>query len=89
MSMKVRCAILNGVIGSDMSFKPLVQVASLRNVDGNPLTVVGLPGINVISRQCLKGSFQRINLVGVLLSGLPGPVDESRRGFLGLPVAAK
>jgi hypothetical protein len=87
--MEVGGAILNGVIGSDMPFKSLVQVASLCNVDGNPLAIFGLPGVNIVSRQGLKGSFQGVNLVCVILSRLPGPVDESRSGFLGLPVAAK
>src|SRR5262249_31286712 len=89
MGMKMRRSTLNGVIQMHMALKPLVQIASLCNVDRDPGSIFGLPGIDVISGQGLEIRIQRIDLVGVLLSRLPRPVDEGRRRTLRLPVTTK
>lgn len=73
--MEVRRAVLNGIVTPDLAFEPLVQVASLRDVDWNPLAILGLPGINVVTRQRPEGGFHREDLVRVLTARLAGPVD--------------
>jgi hypothetical protein len=82
MDMDVRRAIGHGVIQRHVTFKPLMHVPRLRNVDGNPTAVLGLFGVNEIARQGLESSIDEINLVLILLTGLPGPIDEwGRRAF--------
>lgn len=51
MSMEMRCAISNGVLQTHMPLKPLVQIASLRNIDRNPTPFRVLFGIDKIARQ--------------------------------------
>jgi len=80
--MKVRRAVLNGVSYPHVPLEPLVQIASLRNVDRDPSPIFGLSGIDVVSWQSLKRSLQRENLVGILLSGLTRPPNQIRRGCL-------
>jgi hypothetical protein len=85
----MRRSILNSVIQMHMPFQPLVQISSLCNVDRDPGSIFGLPGVDVISGQGLEIRIQRIDLVGVLLPRLPRPVDEGRRRTLRLPVMTK
>jgi hypothetical protein len=49
MDMDMRSAIRNGVIQRHATLKSLVQIPGLSNVDGNPTTILGLSGINVIA----------------------------------------
>ena len=89
MGMKMGRAVLNGVIQMNMALQPLVQIASLRNVNRNPRSILCLSGVDVISGQWLKSGIQRVDFVGILLSRLPWPVDQGRRGTLRLPVMTK
>lgn len=89
MGMQVRGALLDGIIHSHIALQPLVQISRLRNVDRDPGPIFGLTSIDVVSGQGLERSVQRVNLVGILLSGLTGPVDRGRRHTLRLPVATK
>ena len=79
MGMEMRCALGNGVVHIHVPLEPLVQIASLRNVDGNPTAILSLTGIDVHAGQWLESSVQGINLVLIRLAGLPGPVDRSGR----------
>jgi hypothetical protein len=76
MDMDVCRAMGHGVIQRHVALKPLVHVPSLRNVDGDPTAVLGLFGVNEIARHGLESSIDGINLVLILLTGLPGPIDE-------------
>ena len=49
MDMDVGSAIRNGVSQRHVTLKSLVQISSLSHIDGNPTTVLGLFGINVIA----------------------------------------
>ena len=86
VSMKVGGAVLDDIIQPNMPFEPLVQVASLRNVDRDPSPILGLLRIDVIAGQRLEGSIKRMDFVLILLSGLPRPTNQCRRDFLGMPV---
>ncbi len=68
MGMEMGCALLQGVLQRHVPFQPLTQIAGLSDVDGNPTPVLGLSGINEIAGRCLKGSVQRVNRVGIVLS---------------------
>jgi len=68
MGMEMGCALLHGILRRDVPFQPLTQIAGLSDVDGNPTPVVGLSGINENAGRSLKGSVQRVNCVGVVLS---------------------
>ena len=89
MGVQVCGAVLNGIIHPHVPLEPLMQAAGLRDVDRNPGPVLGLSGVDVIPGQWLEGSIQGKNLVGILLSGLSWPVDQSRSGGLRLPVMTK
>jgi hypothetical protein len=82
MDMDMRSAIRNGVIQRHVTLKSLVQISSLSNIDGNPTTVLGLFGINVIAGQRSEGCIKGMNLVLILLAGLPRPTDQWRRPTL-------
>ena len=72
----MRSAIRNGVTRRHATLKSLVQISRLSNVDGNPTTVLGLFGINVIAWQRPESSVNGMNLVLIPLAGLPEPTDE-------------
>jgi hypothetical protein len=72
-----------------MTFEPLMQVPCLRDVDRNPSPIPGLAGIDIIARQWLKGSINRIAFVLVFLAGLARPMNRGRREGLRLPVTTK
>ena len=73
MGMQMGCAMGNGVVHPHVPLKPLVQIASLSNVDRNPSAILSLPGIDVQTRQWLESSVQGIDRVLITLSGLPRP----------------
>jgi hypothetical protein len=75
MSMEMSRAMSNRVTHPHMPLQPLMQVTSLRNVNRNPLTVLGLFGVDVIPGQRPEGSVQRVNLVGIFLPRFARPVD--------------
>jgi len=79
MDMDVRGAIRNGVVHRHVTLKSLVQIPSLSSIDGNPTAVLGLSGIDVIAWQRSESSVNGMNLVLILLAGLPGPTHERRR----------
>jgi hypothetical protein len=89
MDMDMRGAIRNGVGQRHVTLKPLVQVASLRNVEGTPTTVLGLLGINVIAGQRPESSVNGMNLVLILVAGLAGPTEELGRRALRIQVTTK
>ena len=72
----MRSAIRNGVTRRHVTLKSLVQISRLSNVDGNPTTVLGLFGINVIAWQRPESSVNGMNLVLIPVAGLPEPTDE-------------
>jgi len=74
--MDMRSAIRNGVTRRHVTLKSLVQISRLSNVDGNPTTVLGLFGINVIAWQRPESSVNGMNLVLIPVAGLPEPTDE-------------
>jgi hypothetical protein len=76
MDMDMRSAIRNGVTRRHVTLKSLVQISRLSNVDGNPTTVLGLFGINVIAWQRPESSVNGMNLVLIPVAGLPEPTDE-------------
>ncbi len=47
MSMEMSRAISDGVVHSHVSLQPLVQIASLSNVDRNPTPILSLSGVQV------------------------------------------
>jgi hypothetical protein len=89
MDMDVRSAIRHGVIQRHVTLKSLVQISSLSHVDGNPTTVLGLFGINEIAWQRPESSVNGMNLVLILVAGLPGPTDEWGRRALRLGVTTE
>ena len=89
MGMEMSRAIGDGVVHSHVPLEPLVQIARLSNIHRNPTPILRLAGIDVIARQRPERSLQGINLVGILLAGLAGPVLRSRRRVLRLPVTTE
>ena len=76
MDMDMRGAMRNGVIHRHVTFKPLVQIASLGDVNGNPITALNLFGINKSAWQRLETSLNGMNLILILVAGLPTPRDQ-------------
>ena len=89
MNMDMSCAVLNGVAHSYVPLKPLVQIARLSNVDGNPTAILGLSGIDEIARQRLESSIDGMNFVKIRLPGLAGPIGERRNRALNLMATTK
>ncbi len=89
MGMEMRCAFGNGVVHAHVSLEPLVQVASLSNVDRNPSTILSLTRIDVHAGQWPERSVQGINLVLIPFPGLARPVDRSGGCALLLPVTTE
>jgi hypothetical protein len=89
VGMEMSCAMGNGVLHPHMPLKPLVQIASLSNVDRNPTAILGLSGIDVQAGQWLESSVQGINRVLITLPGLPRPSDGSRGRALLVPVTTE
>ena len=79
MGMHMRRAICHGVFQCYVTLKALVQISSLSDVDGNPTTVLGLFGVNVIACLRLEHGVNGTNLVLILIAGLPGPSEDGRR----------
>jgi len=73
MGMQMGCAMGNGVVHPHVPLKPLVQIASLSNVDRNPSAILRLSRIDVQAGQWLECSFQAVDRVRITLAGLPGP----------------
>ena len=84
MDMDMRSAIRNGVTHRHVTLKSLVQISRLSNVDGNPTPVLGLFGINVITWQRPESRVNGMNLVLILVAGLPEPTDG--QGLRALPL---
>lgn len=83
MGMEMSRAIRNGVVHPHVPLKPLVQIASLSNIDRNPTAILRLSGIDVQAGQWLESSVQAVDRVLITLAGLPRPVDRSGgRAFL-------
>ena len=76
MDMDMRGAMRNGVIHRHVPLKPLVQIASLGDVNGNPITALNLFGINKIAWQRLETSLNGMNLILILVAGLATPTDQ-------------
>jgi hypothetical protein len=76
VDMDMRSAVRNGVIHRHVTLKPLVQIASLGDVYGNPITALNLFGINEIAWQRPESSINGMNLVLILVAGLPTPTDQ-------------
>lgn len=89
MGMEVRRAVRNGVLRLHVPLKPLMQIASLGNVNRRPITVRQLLGINVNARQRFEGSAKRMDRELILLAGLPGPVVRQRLRLLRMNAATE
>ncbi len=76
MDMDMRSAMRNGVIHRHVTLKPLVQIASLGDVNGNPITALNLFGINEIAWQRPESGVNGMNLVLILAVGLPTPMYQ-------------
>jgi len=74
MGMQMRRAIRHGILQGHVTLKPLVEIPRLGNVDGRPIPVRQLFGINVNAGQRSKGCGKRMNLELIRLAGLPGPI---------------
>jgi hypothetical protein len=76
MDKDMRGAIRNRVIHGDVTLKSLVQIASLGDVNWNPINALNLFGINKIAWQRPERSVDGMNLVLILVAGLPTPTYE-------------
>jgi hypothetical protein len=79
VGMEMRRAGRQGILQLQMTLQPLMQIPSLRNVDGNPVAVLGLFGINVKAGQGFESSANGIDCVLILPAGLSGPVARGGR----------
>ena len=82
MDMDMRSAMRNGLIHRHVPLKRLLQIASLDDVNGNPITALNLFGINRIAWQGPENSVNGMNLVLILVAGPPTPTDQRRRRAL-------
>jgi len=89
MDMDMRRAIRHGVSHRHVTLQSLVQISRLGNVDRNPTAVLGLFGINVIARQRPESSVNGMNLVLILVAGLPEPTDGQGLRALRLQVTTE
>jgi hypothetical protein len=78
MGMEMGSAVRNGVLQRHVTLKPLMKIPSLSNVNGNPTTVLGLFGINVNAWQRSKSSVNGMDLIFILVAGLPEPITGGR-----------
>jgi len=85
VGVDMRCAVLDGGIHAHTSLQSLVQIATLGDVHGNPLSVRVPLGIDEIAGQRAKGSGDGIGLVLVVPPRLTRPVHCGGRG----PVAMR
>ncbi len=88
MGVDMRRPVQNCGSNCNMTLQPLVQIAGLGNIDGNPIAIPGQFGINKVARLWLKNHIEGINLIEILLAGLPRPI-ELQRGAPRLRVRAK
>ncbi len=84
MDMDMRGAIRNRVIHGDVTLKSLVQIASLGDVNWNPIKALNLFGINKIAWQRFERNVNGMNLVLILVAGLSTPTYEWGRRALRL-----
>ena len=84
MGVDVGGAIGHGIVDPDVAFEALVQAAGLSDIDGNPSTVLTLPGIDVVAGQWLEGGIEGRDSVFVLFSRLADPVGGRQRCTPGL-----
>ena len=89
VGMKMRRAIRNGILEVNVSLKPLMQVPRLRNVDGRPVAVGQLFGIDVNTGQRAESRVQRIDREGILCAGLTGPIEGGRQCVARMRVATE
>ena len=82
----MRGAMRNRVIHGDVTLKSLVQIPSLGDVNWNPINVLNLFGINEIAWQRPARSVNGMNLVLILVAGLPTPTYEWGRRALRVSV---
>lgn len=75
----------NGVVHSHVALEPLMQIACLSNVNRNPTAILGLPGIDIISRQGSELNVQGMDMVLILSAGLAGPIAGGG-WYAGFPV---
>ena len=68
MNEDVGCAILYGASLLFGILKPLAEISGLSDVKWNPETVLGLFGVNVITRYRLKRTLKGISLIWILLA---------------------
>ena len=85
----MRGTMRNRVIHGDVTLKALVQIASLGDVNGNPITALNLFGINKIAWQRPESSVNGVNFVLILVAGLPEPTDGHRLRALRLKVTTE
>lgn len=78
IDVDMRGTMRDGVIRRHVTFKPLVHIPGLSNVDGNPTAVLGLPGINEIPWQRPESGVNRMNLVSIRLARVPRPIKKGR-----------
>lgn len=89
MGMEMRRALRHGFLQPHVTLQALMQVARLRNVNGNPTAVLGLSGINVKAWQGSKARVNGIDLVLIRVAGLPKPSAGGGRCALRMRVTAK
>ena len=76
INMDMGRPILGGVLQFLMPLQSLVHISGLSYVERNPLPILGFFGIDVISWHRSEDSINGMNLVLILLAGLPRPTDE-------------
>ena len=87
--MEMRRAIQDGILHGHVSLQPLMQVPRLRNVDGRPIAIRQLAGINVNPGQRAEGGVQRKDRERIFFAGLPGPIVGGGRGLVRVGVATE
>jgi hypothetical protein len=89
MGMEMRRSVFDGVLQRHVPLKPLMQIPCLGNVDGRPIALRQLFGIDVHTGQWSKRCIQRIDLECILLPGLPRPVVSGGDSLIRMGVATE
>ena len=71
--MKMCRTVGDGILQGHMTFKALMEVAGLGDVDCRPIAVRQFPGIDVNPGQWSQDSMERVYLKLVILTGLSRP----------------
>ncbi len=68
VNMNMSRALRSRIVGSDVPFQSLHQGPRLRDINGDPASVLGFSGVNVVRGYRRELGFERVDLVRVLRS---------------------